>query len=239
MDPVIAEQLGRTHPLARHLDDFLTDLANAGKSAHTRLAYRGDLIAFAAHHGEETGELTAAPVRAYLPELAELSPAGRKRKRAAVASFTKWAIRHDLLDANPMDRIDTVKVPKNLPRPAAAADVAKVLAVICSRRPRKQTPLDRLRDRVLFEMAYVCGARASEVCGLYVEDLDLRLDDEHVRIHGKGGSERETLLLRDQCAHGPGDAHARCADAGRAGNRSRARRWARTWPLSFVPPRPN
>ncbi|WP_235031033.1 tyrosine-type recombinase/integrase [Nonomuraea solani] len=194
MDPVIAEQLGRSHPLARHLDDFLTDLANAGKSAHTRRAYRGDLIAFAAHHGEELGELTAAPVRAFLAELAELSPASRKRKRAAIASFAKWAVRHDLLAANPMDRIGTVKVPKNLPRPA---DVAKVLAVICSRRPRKETPLDRLRDRVLFETAYVCGARASEVCGLYVEDLDLRLDDEHVRIHGKGGSVR-TVLLDDR-----------------------------------------
>ncbi|MGW0444804.1 Tyrosine recombinase XerD [Nonomuraea coxensis DSM 45129] len=197
VDPVIAEQLGRSHPLARHLDDFLTDLANAGKSAHTRRAYRGDLIAFAAHHGEELAELTAAPVRAFLAELAELSPASRKRKRAAVASFTKWAVRHDLLDANPMDRIDTVKVPKNLPRPAAAADVAKLLAVICSRRPRKDLPLDRLRDRVLFETVYVCGTRASEVCGLYVEDLDLRLDDEHVRIHGKGGSVR-TVLLDDR-----------------------------------------
>ncbi|MEU0477970.1 tyrosine-type recombinase/integrase [Streptosporangium sp. NPDC006013] len=96
-----------------------------------------------------------------------------------------------------MDRIDTVKVPKSLPRPATGADVAKVLAVICSRRPRKDLPLDRLRDRVLFETAYVCGARASEVCGLYVEDLDLRLDDEHVRIHGKGGSVR-TVLLDDR-----------------------------------------
>lgn len=195
MDPVVAEQLGRTHPLARHLDDFLTGLANAGKSAHTRRAYRGDLIAFAAHHGDDLAELTAAPVRAYLAGLAELSPASRKR--AAVASFTKWAVRHDLLAANPMDRIDTVKVPKNLPRPASAADVAKVLAVICSRRPRKDVPLDRLRDRVLFETAYVCGARASEVCGLYVEDLDLRPDDEHVRIHGKGGSVR-TVLLDDR-----------------------------------------
>ncbi|MEV4477887.1 hypothetical protein [Nonomuraea sp. NPDC049504] len=36
MDPVIAEQLGRSHPLARHLDGFLTDLANAGRSTHTR-----------------------------------------------------------------------------------------------------------------------------------------------------------------------------------------------------------
>ncbi|MGP4104060.1 tyrosine-type recombinase/integrase [Nonomuraea sp. KM90] len=193
MDLVIADQLGRAHPLARHLDDFLTDLANAGASTHTRRPYRGDLIPFAAHHGEETAALTATPVRAYLSELTELSPASRKRKRAAVASFAKWAVRHDFSDANPMDRIHTVKVPKNLPRPAAA-DVAKVLAVVCSRR---DLPLDRLRDRVLFETAYVCGARASEVCGLYVEDLDLRMDDEHVRIHGKGGSVR-TVLLDDR-----------------------------------------
>jgi integrase/recombinase XerD len=54
--------------------------------------------------------------------------------------------------------------------------------------------LDRLRDRVLFETAYACGARAAEACGLYVEDLDLRMDDEHVRIHGKGGTVRTVLL---------------------------------------------
>ncbi|MEU6785077.1 hypothetical protein ABZ912_38310 [Nonomuraea angiospora] len=139
------------------------------------------------HHGEEIAALTATPIRAYL---ADLSPSGRKRKRkrAAVASFGKWAARHDLPQANPRDRIDTVKVPKTLPRPAAVADVAKVPAVICSRRSRKDLPLNRLRGRVLFETAYVCGPRASEVCGLYVEDLDLRLDDEHVGVHGKGGS---------------------------------------------------
>jgi integrase/recombinase XerC/integrase/recombinase XerD len=111
-----------------------------------------------------------------------------------VASFCRWSVRHDLLAANPMDRIDTVKVPKTLPRPAAAA---AVLAAICPRRPRKDIALDRLRDRVLFETAYVCGARAAEVCGLYVDDLDLRLDDEHARVHGKGGTVR-TVLLDDR-----------------------------------------
>jgi len=30
------------------------------------------------------------------------------------------------------------------------------------------------RNRVLFETACVCSARASEVCGLHVKDLDLR-----------------------------------------------------------------
>ncbi|MFF5211063.1 tyrosine-type recombinase/integrase [Streptosporangium sp. NPDC000396] len=197
MDAVITGQLGRDHPLAAHLDDFLTDKKNAGASSQTIRAYRGDLIQFGAHVDGELGELTAAPIRAFLADLGALSAASRKRKRAAIASFCRWAVRHDLLQANPMDRIDTIKVPKTLPRPAAAADVAKVLAAICSRRPRKDLPLDRLRDRVQFETAYVCGARAAEVCGLYVEDLDLRLDDEHVRIHGKGGSVR-TVLLDDR-----------------------------------------
>ncbi|MFD1939660.1 site-specific integrase [Nonomuraea mangrovi] len=125
MDPVIVEQLGRAHPLAAHLDDFLTDLANAGASPHTRRAYRGGLLQFAAYHHGEIPALSATPIRAYLAESAELSAASRKRKRAAIASFSKWAVRHDLLQANPLDRIGTVKVPKTLPRPAKAADVAK------------------------------------------------------------------------------------------------------------------
>ncbi|MEV5893663.1 hypothetical protein [Nonomuraea fuscirosea] len=62
---------------------------------------------------EPVGELTATPVRAYLAEIAGLAPS--TRKRAVVASFAKRALRHDLLRANPMDRIDTVRVPKNLP----------------------------------------------------------------------------------------------------------------------------
>src|SRR5215472_16846420 len=130
------------HPLARHIDDFLTDLANANKPRNTTRAYRGDLIGFAAHHDGDIGGLTAAPVRTFLGEIAGQAPATRKRKRAAVASFCKWAVRHDLLAASPMDRVDAIEVPRTLPRPAAAADIAAVLAAICSRRPRKDVPVD-------------------------------------------------------------------------------------------------
>src|SRR6516165_9121536 len=185
------------HPLAPHIDDFLADLANANRPRNTIRAYRGDLIGFAAHHDGDIAGLSAAPGRAFLSEIAGQAPATRKRKRAAVASFCKWAVRHELLAASPIDRVDTIEVPRTLPRPAAAADVAAVLDAICSRRPRKDVPLDVLRDRVLFETAYVCGARASEACGMYVEDLDLRPDDEHAHIHGKGGTVR-TVLLDDR-----------------------------------------
>jgi integrase/recombinase XerC/integrase/recombinase XerD len=114
MDPVVIEELGQVRPLSRHIGDFLSDLANAGASGHTLRAYRGDLTQFAAHHD---GAIGAVPVRAYLAEVAGLAPSTRKRKRAAVASFCRWAVRHDLLSVNPMDKIDTIKVPKRLPRP--------------------------------------------------------------------------------------------------------------------------
>src|SRR6266536_1086070 len=104
------------HPLARHIDDFLADLANANKPRNTIRAYRGDLTGFAACHDGDIAGLTAAPVRAFLGEIAGQTPATRKRKRAAVASFCKWAVRHELLDASPMDRIDASEVPRTLPR---------------------------------------------------------------------------------------------------------------------------
>lgn len=115
MDPVISEHLGRAHPLAAHLDDFLTDLASTNASSHALCAYRGDLLQFTAHHDGELSDLTTAPIRAFLADIGELAAATRKRKRASVASFCRWAVRHDLLDANPMDKIDTIKVPKALP----------------------------------------------------------------------------------------------------------------------------
>ena len=74
VDPMVIEELGSAHPLARHIGDFLTDLANAGASAHTLRAYRGDLAQFAAHHDGEIGSLDAATIRAYLADAAGLAP---------------------------------------------------------------------------------------------------------------------------------------------------------------------
>lgn len=180
-----------------HIEDFLTDLANANKPANTIRAYRGDLNAFADHYDGDLTVMGVEAVRAFLSAITAQAPATRKRKRAAVAAFCRWAVRHDRLAANPMDKVDTIAVPRTLPRPAPSRDIYRVLDAICSRRPRKDVPTDVLRDRVLFETAYQCGTRASEACGLYVEDYDLTLDDEHVRVHGKGGTVR-TVLLDDR-----------------------------------------
>jgi hypothetical protein len=51
-----------------------------------------------------------------------------------------------------MDKINTIKLPRALPRPAPAADIARVPSRICSRWPRKDVPLDPLLFETLPEV---------------------------------------------------------------------------------------
>jgi integrase/recombinase XerD len=57
-------------------------------------------------------------------------------------------------------------------------------------------PKTRDRDRVLFLLLYTTGMRVGEALAIEVDDLDLRRDDEHVTVLGKGGR-RRTVLLDD------------------------------------------
>jgi hypothetical protein len=117
MDPVLAGQPGREHPLARYLDDFLADLANAGASRHTLCAYRGDLLQFA-----------GVPRRR--DRRADRRPGARvSRRDAGAGGGAPQARRGGFLlplgrpprpaGRQSMDKIDTVKVRRRLPRPAA------------------------------------------------------------------------------------------------------------------------
>jgi len=75
-----------------------------------------------------------------------LTAASRKRKRATAASFCCWAVRHDLLGANPMDKIDTVKVPRTLQGLAGRAP--RKPPQTCLDLPRGQVPKRPLADLV-------------------------------------------------------------------------------------------
>jgi integrase len=100
-------------------------------------------------------------------------------------AFLRWAIRQELIDANPLDRLERVQVPAGIPRPVDPARIDAVIAAI---------PKANLRDRLLFEFLKHTGAMGSEALGGYVEDLTMSPGDEHVVLHGKGGRPR-TLLL--------------------------------------------
>jgi len=99
-----------------------------------------------------------------------------------------WAYRHDLIAANPMGKLERVRLLPPTPRGLPPGQVEAILAVI---------PAQRHRDRLLFRLIAELGLRAGEALGLQVEDVDLTPDDEHLSVLGKGGRRRTVLIDGD------------------------------------------
>lgn len=179
--------MAQPHRIAEAVADFLADLAHSNRSEQTRRAYHADLGRLCTFYDGPVDDLTAEVLRGFFATRVQLAPAARARAQAAVASFLRWAYRQDLIAATPMTRIDRVQLDPPQPRGLPRAQVEAIL---------QQIPSTRQRDRVLFRLIFETGLRVSEALGLYVEDLDLTTDDEHVTVIGKG-SLRRTVLLDD------------------------------------------
>ncbi len=167
--------------------DFLADLAHANRSTHTRRAYTSDLAAFRAYYDGALAGMTSDVLRRYFATLLDLAPATRARKQAALASFLSWAYRQELIDADPMGKVERVRLDELTPRGIGRDLVEKV---------HKAIPLAKKRDRLLFRLINETGLRVGEALGLHIEDLDLSQDDERIHVLGKG-NRRRTVLLDD------------------------------------------
>src|SRR5207253_3149074 len=95
---------------------FLVDLAHANHSPQTCRTYATDLAQLCAFHQGRVQTITAEVLRIFFGRHAHLRSATRARKQAAVARFLTWAEQNDLLDSNPMRKIDRVKLDPPQPR---------------------------------------------------------------------------------------------------------------------------
>ncbi len=175
----------RASELEQATSEFLAELEHANRSAHTLRAYKADLEAFGRFHRGGLESITPEVLRRYFTTLSGLTPATRARKQAALASFLGWCYRNDLIGSDPMAKVERVRQQPPTPRGVEAERVERVLRSI---------PPGKKRDRLLFGLIYQTGMRISEALGLYIEDLDLTPDDEHVTVVGKGGHQRTVLL---------------------------------------------
>lgn len=167
--------------------DFLVDLAHANRSVHTRRAYASDLKRFSTFYQGCVLGITADILRDFLDTCTHLSPASVARIQATLASFLTWAYRQELIRANPMSKIERVRVKAPKPCRLGREQVERILAVI---------PKQASRDQLLFRLIFETGLRVSEALAIYIEDLNLTTDDEHINVVGKGGK-RRTVLLDD------------------------------------------
>lgn len=174
-------------PLDELVATFLTDLAHANRSPHTRSAYATDLAQLCAFYQGPLNAMTAEVLRSFFRTHLHLAPATRARKQAAVARFLTWAHQQELLVTNPMLKIERVKLDPPQPRGRERDQIERILKAI---------PAACQRDRLFFRLLLETGLRVSEGLALYVEDIDLALDNEHLTVIGKGGK-RRTVLLDD------------------------------------------
>ena len=177
----------KEQPLEQLVATFLSDLTHANRSHHTRHAYATDLAQLCAFYYGPVQAMTAEVLRNFFSTHLHLSPATRARKQVAVARFLTWAHQHELLDSNPMLKIERVKLDPPQPRGIERDQIERILKAI---------PAECRRDRLFFRLLLETGLRVSEGLSLYVEVIDLSLDNEHLTVVGKGGK-RRTVLLDD------------------------------------------
>jgi len=110
------------------------------------------------------------------------SPATTARKIATLRSFYKWLLKRGGIASNPMLLIRTPKQTKRLPKAITVEQIDKLLGM-----PDNRDTLGA-RDRAILETLYSTGVRVSELVDLNRNDLEM--NDQAVRIRGKGKKER-------------------------------------------------
>jgi integrase/recombinase XerC len=176
------------------LDEFAEYLAlQRGRSAHTRRAYLSDLrslFAFLADHAPGSGldALSLAMLRSWLAAEAGAGAARitLARRTSAVKAFTAWASRRGLLKTDPAVRLQLPKARRTLP--AVLRQDQALAAMAAAKSGSQQGDPVALRDRLIVELLYATGIRVSELCGLDIDDIDLR--HRLVRVLGKGDKQR-------------------------------------------------
>ena len=189
-------------------------------SAHTVAAYRRDLAAF--RDGLEDPDWTACRpwhVRAHLGRLHARgrSPRTIARVLSSLRAFFAFAVRHEVLPANPAAGIAGPKRGKPLPK---ALDIDRA-ARLFDASPRSRT---ELRDRAMLEILYGCGVRLAELVGIDLTDIDLA--NGFATVTGKGNKTRIVPLgepavkaVRAWLATRPGAAASAPLFTGRGENR--------------------
>ena len=116
-----------------------------------------------------------------------LTASSRARKIAAIRSFFKYmTVKAKLLEENPVQDLDSPKLPKTLPRYLTLEESQRLLSAVDGS--------NKERDYCILCIFLNCGLRISELVGMNVNDYR----GDNLRVIGKGNKER-TVYLNDAC----------------------------------------
>jgi integrase/recombinase XerD len=171
------------------LEQFYHHLgAERGLAPLTLESYAHDLQDFReflrSQQRESWEEATLEDFQHYLASLQSrgLSARSRARRLSALRQFFRFLQREERLPTNPVELLDSPRLPLKLPKVLNEQEVEALLAAVDPSTPQGQ------RDAALLEVLYATGLRVSELVGLTIKQVDLRRGV--VRPLGKGHKER-------------------------------------------------
>ena len=129
-------------------------------------------------------EITSRDIMAWLASLKIKGNNNRtvSNNRNCVSAFFKWLYRESLIEKNPIDAIQTIKVPEEELKAFSSEEVDTI-------RSACKKPV----ERAIVEMLLSSGLRVSELCNLKLEDVDFNSLTIYVKC-GKGGKDRTTYF---------------------------------------------
>jgi len=159
-----------------------------GLATNTLESYRRDLFRvqrYLLRHRLSMSDIVPPPIiRSFLASLKQESLAASSvaRMLSAMRGWYRFLVREQILKANPLRDVATVRRSVRLPKTLTLQEVTALLEA-----PIRDRAEDR-RDRVMLELLYASGLRVSELVGLTLAQIDLDLGC--LRVMGKGGKER-------------------------------------------------
>jgi integrase/recombinase XerD len=171
------------------LKEYLTILKlEKNLSDNTTASYKNDLTSFFKFLEEynitDPSEIKTGHISNFFNLLKDigLTSSSAARYFSSIKGFFRYLYVNKYIKINPMEKISSPKLSKNLPSVLSINEIDKMLS-----KPDTNDKLG-LRDRTLLEMFYACGLRVSELINLKLSSL--YFDEEIIRVFGKGSKER-------------------------------------------------
>lgn len=167
-------------------------------SAHTVSAYRSDLGQFFNYLNNPDKQTPAPPpefthpsqithhhIRNWMVELMDAHIARSvNRKIATLRKYFKFLVQEGVLTVNPASKINTPKIPKNLPVIVEDARLTQML----NNSDVFTDDFKGTRDKLVIEMLFGTGMRLAEMIG--IKETDINTYEGTVKVLGKRNKER-------------------------------------------------
>jgi integrase/recombinase XerC len=192
MREAVKDKSYRSTPVGLEVAHFIRWFRNEyGATAETLRDYEAILSKLALDHADL--ELTAfeppagtTRLREFIDERwGEAAPRTRKKVRAVLMSFFRWAQGEFKLQGNPVVPIRSPRL-RDIERPLFDRDVVD----------RIVAAQPELRDRVALKLLFLIGIRKGSLAQLRLKDFDL--GRRRVRVHSKGGKIRNLPLPTEE-----------------------------------------